>query len=203
MMRIVVIGGTGTIGRSVVTDFASEHEVISVGRTPNPDSVTVNMSQPESIGKMFGQIGKVDAIITTAGGVTFKPIDELDSQDVLNSLNDKLMGQINLVLIGKKYLNKGGSFTLTSGILSNRAIASGICASTVNGAINSFVQATACELIKHNIRINAVSPTVLKESYDNYFPYFSGFYPVSSKKVAYAYRMSVTGIETGRIFEVV
>ncbi|MDQ5921741.1 MAG: hypothetical protein QG673_1800 [Pseudomonadota bacterium] len=201
-MKILIIGGNGTIGSAVVKELSSEHQIISVGRTPNNDNIAVDMSDQQSIEQMFIKIGKIDAVIATAGGVIFKPIQELTPQDVINSLNDKLMGQVNLVLIGKQYLNKGGSFTLTSGILSKRAIAQGVCASTINGAVNSFVQASAFELIQDGIRINAISPTVLEESYNAYYPYFSGFYPVSSKKAAYAYIMSVTGIETGKIYEV-
>lgn len=32
------------------------------------------------------------------------------------------MGQVNLVLIGLNYINKGGSFTLTSGVVSHDPI---------------------------------------------------------------------------------
>ena len=202
-MKILIVGGTGTVGRAVVDDLDDEHEIICIGRNPNNDGIAVDIVDSASIEHMFAQIGKIDAIISTLGKVAFKTLDELNEHDMVDSISNKLMGQINLVLIGKSFLNNGGSFTLTSGILSDNFILSGICASTINCAINGFVRASSPELIKHNLRINAVSPTILEESYDAFYPYFSGFYPVSSKKVAFAYRRSVMGIETGKIFDVI
>jgi len=54
-------------------------------------------------------------------------------------IKGKLMGQINLVLIGKDYLSDGGSFTLTSGIASEHPARNGACVAMINGAVNSFV----------------------------------------------------------------
>lgn len=116
-------------------------------------------------------------------------------------LNNKLMGQVNLVLVGLKHINEGGSFTLTSGILSHDPIKFGSSASMVNGAIDSFVKSAAIEMPK-SIRINAVSPTVLTESLESYGPYFRGFESVSASRVALAYSKSVEGAQNGVIYQV-
>jgi hypothetical protein len=52
------------------------------------------------------------------------------------------------------------------------------------------------------IRINAVSPTVLKESMSKYAPFFRGFIAVDAEKAALAFSKSVEGLQTGRIYEV-
>ena len=111
------------------------------------------------------------------------------------------MGQVRLVLIGLKYINMGGSFTLTSGILSHDPIRLGSSAAMVNGAINSFVKTAAIEM-PHHIRINAVSPTVLSESMENYAPFFRGFESVPASRVALAYSKSVEGAQTGIVYRV-
>jgi NAD(P)-dependent dehydrogenase (short-subunit alcohol dehydrogenase family) len=202
-MKIILIGASGTIGKAVANDLGQDNEIIAVSRHPDKNGLSVDIQDSASIKNMYEKIGKVDAVIVTSGKVTFKPINKLTKEDFLDSFNYKLLGQLNLVLIGQNYLNSGGSFTLTSGIMSSAFIKDAVCATTVNCAINGFVKFTATEFIKYNFRINCVSPTILEESYDKLYPAFSGFYPVSSKKVAFAYRRSVTGIETGKIFDVV
>jgi hypothetical protein len=115
-------------------------------------------------------------------------------------LENKLMGQVRLVTEGLKYINEGGSFTLTSGLLSEDPIKYGVSASMVNGAINSFVRAASIEMPK-DCRINAVSPTLLKESVHEYGEYFKGFVPIAGEEVAQAYLKSVAGLQTGKVYQ--
>lgn len=99
------------------------------------------------------------------------------------------------------HLSDKGSITLISGILSEEPINWGVSASTVNGAIDHFVKAAACELPR-GLRINVVSPTVLAESMDKYADFFPGLVPVPAARVALAYQKSVLGIQTGQVFRV-
>ena len=110
-------------------------------------------------------------------------------------LHDKLLGQVDLALIGQHYLNEGGSITLTSGIVSAEPIRYGakLGHSAVRGG-------AAVEL--QGRRINAVSPSVLRESWGSYGPYFLGFEAVPAQRVALAYSRSVEGAQTGRVFQV-
>jgi NAD(P)-dependent dehydrogenase (short-subunit alcohol dehydrogenase family) len=87
----------------------------------------------------------------------------MQEADYAIGLEDKLMGQVNLVLIGREYVSEGGSFTLTTGVLDRDPIRQGTSASMVNGAINAFVRAAAIEMPRGQ-RINAVSPGVIEEA---------------------------------------
>ena len=199
-MKILIVGASGSVGSAVAADLGAEFEIITAGS--NSGDVLVDITSSQSIIAMYAKVGKIDAVVSTVGKVAFKPLNELTEIDFNSSFANKFMGQINLVLLGQKYLSTGGSFTLTSGILSHEFIPNGLCASAVNGAINSFVKASALELMHSDLRINAISPTILEGSYQDFYPLFSGFYPVSSKKVAFAYRKSVTGVQTGQVFSV-
>lgn len=114
-------------------------------------------------------------------------------------LQDKLMGQVNLLLIGREFANDGASFTFTSGILNRDPIRTGTSAALVNGAIDAFVKAAAIELPR-GLRINSVSPNVLLEAMGSYAPYFRGFKPVPAADVALAYAKSVEGLQTGQTY---
>jgi len=54
-------------------------------------------------------------------------------------IKSKLMGQINLVRIGKDYVPKSGSITLTTGILGDEPEFMTKIAAMVDGAIHGFV----------------------------------------------------------------
>lgn len=198
-MRIIVVGGKGVIGSAVVKELSVRHEVLIAGR--KDCDLDCELTSEESIRKMFIKAGKFDAVIVTAGNVVFADFSEMTAEKYAFGLQDKLMGQVNTVLIGKEYIHEGGSFTLTSGILSCDPIRTGTSASMVNGALECFVKAAAIEM-PHGIRINAICPTILQESMERFGAYFRGFDPVPASKVALAYSKSVEGHQTGQVYKV-
>ena len=198
-MKIVLIGASGTLGRAVAAELSIRHKVIGVGR--HSGEVHADIRDLQSVRALFQQTGEVDAIVNAAGSVHFGPWNELTTEKFDVGLRDKLMGQVNLVLAGQEALLDGGSFTLTSGILSEDPIRFGVCASLVNGALESFVRAAAIELPRR-LRINVVSPTVLQESMAAYGPYFQGFKPIPAADAALAYSKSIEGRQTGQVYRV-
>jgi len=198
-MKIIVIGATGTIGQEIVKNMEERHTVIKVGNTKGDFQVDIRSSQ--SILKLFDTIGKVDTIISACGNLHFGPLEEMTADDFNIGLQDKLLGQVNLALIGQHYLNDGGSITLSSGIVSAQPIVGGANATCVNAAIEGFVLGASIEL-KNSRRINAVCPSVVTESLDTYEPFFPGYESVSVSRVAKAYQRSVEGPLNGTIFKV-
>jgi NAD(P)-dependent dehydrogenase (short-subunit alcohol dehydrogenase family) len=199
MKKIVVIGATGTLGQAVSAELKARHEVIEVGATRG--QYQVDSTDPASVERLFCEIGKVDGVVTTTGKVHFGPLPDMSVEQFWVGLRDKLMGQINVVLAAQQYVNDGGSFTLTSGIIGDEPILQGASATTVNLALEGFVRGAAIELPR-GIRINVVSPTVLMEAMDAYAPYFRGFDPVTAQRAAMAYLRSVEGAQTGRVYRV-
>ncbi|WED43922.1 short chain dehydrogenase [Legionella cardiaca] len=198
-MKIIVIGASGTIGQAVVAELQSRHDIITAGFSSG--DINVDITDKTSIEIMFKKIQYIDAVVLTTGKVHFGEFMQMHEHEFNIGLQNKLMGQVNTVLIGRHYLNEGGSFTLTSGILSDDPIRYGSSASMVNGALHSFVLAAAIEMPKRQ-RINCVSPTVVTEAMENYAPYFRGYESVSAARVALAYSKSVEGLQTGQVYKV-
>ena len=198
-MKVVIVGGSGKIGSAVVAELKPRHEVVVLGRKTTP---AIDITNPASIGAAFAKLGRFDALVSATGGVKFAPFEQMTSADYEFGLKDKLMGQVNLVLVGREFVNDGGSFTLTSGILAHDPIRAGSSASMTNGALDSFVSAAAIELAR-GVRINVVSPTVITESMADYGPFFRGFEAVPASRVALAYAKSVEGAQTGQVYRVV
>lgn len=196
-MKILLIGASGTVGSAVATELAQRHDVVRIGR--NSGDFQVDIADPTSIRQLFEQVGRFDALVSAVGSVTFKALGEMADNDFILGLQNKLMGQVNLLLIGREFANDGASFTLTSGVLNRDPIRMGASAAMVNGALDAFVRAAAIELPR-GLRINAVSPTVLEEAMGSYAPYFRGYKPVPAADVALAYAKSVEGLQTGQVF---
>jgi NAD(P)-dependent dehydrogenase (short-subunit alcohol dehydrogenase family) len=200
-MKIVLIGASGDVGRAVAEELArdSRHEVIRVARTQG--DYQADIASDESVDALFKKTGRIDAIIVAAGNVILAPIEKMTTADFHKGLQDKLLSQVRVALIGQHHLNDRGSITLTSGIAVDDPIAQGSNAATSNAGIEGFVRAAACDFSR-GIRINAVSPTVLTESMDRFGPFFPGYESVPGTRVAMAYRRSIEGVQSGRVYRV-
>ena len=138
-MKILIIGGTGTIGKKVSDYLSKKHEIIIAGRESG--DVKVDIANCRSIEALFESVGKMDAIVCIAGEAKWATFDSMSEDDFYIGLKSKLMGQVNLVRIGQNYLNPGGSFTLTTGILADHPVFLTSSAAMVNGGIHSFFKA--------------------------------------------------------------
>lgn len=195
-MDIIVIGGNGLIGSAVVAELSQRHQVRIAGRAGG--DLVCDIKSDQSIRKMFEKAGNVDAVVMTTGTVHFAKLSEMNPEKYEIGLQDKLMGQVKVVLIGCNYLQDRGSFTLTSGILAVDPILTGSSASMVNGGLEAFTRAVAIEMPR-SIRINCISPTRITEA-ESYASSFRGFQPVPAARTALAYSKSVEGLQTGQIY---
>ena len=196
-MKIIIVGASGTMGKYLVSAFEKDHEVITAAS--KGCDVQVDITSSASIENLYKQVGAFDALISTAGPTFVGPWNKLTDKEFRLGVEGKMMGQINLVLIGQHYINPKGSFTLITGALSHDPQKNFANASAANGAVEAFVRAAAIEL-ENGIRINAVSPTVIENS-PQYFPFFPGDIPVTMQQLEYAFRKSIFGANTGQLIE--
>jgi len=189
-MKILIIGGNGTIGKKVSEHFAKKHEIIIGGR--NSGDVTVDIASSKSIEAMYESVGRVDAVVCIAGEAKWAAFDSMIEEDFYIGL------KVNLVRIGQNYLNAQGSFTLTTGILADHPVMLTTSPAMVNGGIHSFVKAVSLEL-RNGIRINVVSSGLVEDAVDKDEAYFPGHNPIPMKKVINGYVKSVEGKGTGEI----
>jgi NAD(P)-dependent dehydrogenase (short-subunit alcohol dehydrogenase family) len=196
-MKIIVIGSTGTIGRQVVKLLLRGHEIVKVAL--RDADFQVDIKSKASIEKLFREVRPFDAVVSAAGLAKFGTLDELSEEDYMFGLGDKLMGQVNIVRIGRNYINDKGSFTLTSGVLSQNPIPGSSSVSMVNAGVEGFVRAAALEM-RNGVRVNAVSPVFVKETLEAMGMDSSKGMP--AEKVALAYKESVEGLRNGEIIDV-
>ena len=201
-MKIVLIGANGKIGELVQKALAGAgHEIVKVGH--KSAAIFKSRSRTAKVsGSFIKPSGSFDAVaIATGQVVCCSAFGTRTAEKWQFSLGSKLMGQINLVQEAIPFISERGSFTLVSGILNDDPIFAGAAASTVSGALEAFVRAAAIELPK-GLRINVVSPTMLKESESQFAQFFTGMIPVEGWKVGQAYKRAILGAQTGRVYKV-
>jgi NAD(P)-dependent dehydrogenase (short-subunit alcohol dehydrogenase family) len=196
--KVLLIGASGTLGRAVHKQLSARHAVIAASRK---GKLKVDITDTASMRRLFDQVGTVDAIACAAGSVHFGALAEMTEEKFAIGLRDKLMGQVNLAMLGVDRLSDGGSITLITGVLAEQPIRYGASASMVNGALEAFVRAAAIELPR-GIRINAVSPNVFTESMPGYAPFFRGFEAIPVARAALAYSRSIEGAQTGQVYRI-
>lgn len=198
-MNVLLVGATGTLGSAVASVLRGRgHRVVTVGRTGG--DLHADLTDPEQTARVYASVEGMDAVVSAAGDVPYKPLLDMTPEDYLSAYRGKVAAQMELVRQGATHVAERGSFTLIAGVLGQEPIVTGSAAAMVNGAVESFVRAAALEIAPQ--RINAVSPTVFTESMPKYESYFPGISPVDLDLVARAYVRSVEGAETGRVFRV-
>ena len=95
-MRVLIIGGTGTIGSQAAAAFEElGDEVITVGRSTE---LSVDLEDPASITEMFNKVGRVDAVVTAMGSAPFVSIEDATADDFQAGISGKMLAQLNAVV---------------------------------------------------------------------------------------------------------
>jgi NAD(P)-dependent dehydrogenase (short-subunit alcohol dehydrogenase family) len=202
IMKIVLVGATGTIGKAVdkaLSASSARHEIVRVSRSHS--DFKVDIADPKSISALYEKIGAFDAVVSTTGDVHFGPLAEFTQEQFEVGLRSKLMGQVNLVALGLNHVRDGGSFTLITGQINEDPIRFGASGALVNAGVEGFVCSAAIEMPR-GVRINAVSPTMTEESQSAFGPFFPGQKPIPAAEAAGGFLKSVEGPQTGQVYRI-
>jgi len=194
--KVVIVGSTGIIGSKVVEVLKADYDLIEVNRTSG--DYQLDMQNAEEVETLFKKTGGFDALIATSGYGKWGTIDEHSISDFHDGLNSKLMGQVNLIMIGRKYANVGASFVITTGYLAQNPVVGGLSLGMINAGLEAFVRCAALEL--NDFSINAVSPSFAKETMELWGMESSSGIPAI--EFAKLYKQAIEEDKTGEIYRV-
>lgn len=197
MAKIIIVGATGTIGNAVADLLEPDHEVVRVGSSRGER--TVDLGSKESIEKLCETLGTFDHMICAAGVSRFARLTDASDDDFMVGVNNKLMGQINLVRVAQNCIRDNGSITITTGVLAREPWPGTVPTAMVNAGLEGFVLAAALDA-ERGIRINAVSPVFVTESAQKMGMDTAG--TMSAGETAKAYLAGINGQMTGHVLDV-
>ncbi|HHF0518557.1 TPA: short chain dehydrogenase [Vibrio alginolyticus] len=160
MKKVLILGSTGLVGSALVEKLKGSVEVVeaSFNHPENP----FDLANPDSLKALFEKVGNVDAILCTAGVANLSDWAAADDSEWEFGIKNKMMGQINTLRFGEKYVNDGGAIVLTSGVLAQYPFKGSSIVTTVNAAVEAAVKSASVEVDR--IRFNAVSPGWVAET---------------------------------------
>ncbi len=156
---IVVFGGSQGIGAEIVR-ICKEHKcrVYSFSRT---NGVDVNDMQAveKALHDVNEEQGRIDAVINTAGVLIRKPLNNMEDEDIVESVNTNLNGVVNVARASFPYLREshGALLFYTSSSYTRGRMFYSLYSAT-KAAIVNFTQAIADEWGDCNIRVNCINP---------------------------------------------
>ena len=172
--KVVILGGSAGIGLATAKAAADEGATIVIVSSnqqridaalkqlpQDSKGINADLSSEQQIKDLFNSLGNLDHLVYTAGE-TLKLINIADVTlvDAQRFFNLRYWGAFTSVKYAAPYINKGGSITLTGGIVSSRPGAGWSLGASICAAMEGFTRAMAIELAP--IRVNLVSPGVVK-----------------------------------------
>ena len=109
--RIIVVGGTGTIGSAVVAEMSRDHEVIVAGRTASRSVDLADLESIEAFVVAFGTRSRWRRLVVCAGGGLLGAVDDLDLEQFLPRLAPKLRGQVALARAASTVVRPGARWS--------------------------------------------------------------------------------------------
>ncbi len=160
-MKIIVVGGTGTIGTEVVSLLKKDHELIVVGKTSG--DYQIDIEDKTSIENLFKEVGKIDGIISMSGDAMLGSFLSQSDEDIDLAINSKLKGQMNLIRVGIPSVNENGFIIITTGTASHTPMPGASSIAMALAGLEGYVRAINNEKF-NGIKINTVSPGFVKET---------------------------------------
>jgi NAD(P)-dependent dehydrogenase (short-subunit alcohol dehydrogenase family) len=165
---VVLIGGSAGIGLETArTARAEGAEVILTGRNPERleqaaldvgarSTATFDATDPAALEEFFKDVpDPIDHILVTAGGPTYGPLLEMDSDRVRDGLSDHIVLGLEVARNAHKKMRPGGTLILMGGTGGRRIVRGLGIAGAATAAGPPFVAALALELAP--VRVNLIA----------------------------------------------
>jgi NAD(P)-dependent dehydrogenase (short-subunit alcohol dehydrogenase family) len=174
---VIVTGASQGIGAELVKAYRERgYRVVATARnikpTDDPDIAIVpgDIGDPDTARRVVATaleaFGRIDSLVNNAGIFVAKPFTQYTAQDYAAVTNVNLSGffHITQLAIAEMEKQRSGHVVSITTSLVDHAIAGvpSVLASLTKGGINAATKSLAIEYAKTGIRVNAVSPGIIK-----------------------------------------
>ena len=168
--RVVVIGSANGIGRAIAEKFATEGALVSgFDRVDcvSHDVTLGDVTRPDELRRFAACVGEVDHVVFCVGVGSGKfgfPFWNLDPSDWMRVLEINLVGAVNVAhAFAPKLIERGGgSMLFLVSVAGQIGSQTDPPYSASKAALINFTQCAAKDLAPHDVRVNALSPGMVK-----------------------------------------
>lgn len=172
---VVVIGGTGGLGREIVAHYAKkDQEVVLTGRDRgraeavaaefggNVRGLALDLAEPDALAGALADIGPVARLVLSAIDRGTNSVDSYNVQQAVDLATQKMVGYIEVVHALRSRLSDDSSILIFGGQARVRPYPGSTMVSTVNAGVIGMVRTLSVELAP--IRINSIHPGIVSDS---------------------------------------
>lgn len=185
LQRVIVIGGSGVIGRAVVAELAEEGARVGCTHQnrPPPDGVIarrLDLTEVDTIEPcvdgLVAELGGVDALVFCAGATSTCEPERFDAlDDVTASGWDRLMainvrGAFFVARAVARHMTSGGNIVLMGSVDGIKPVPTPVPFAVSKAALRGMVLSLTKALGAQNIRCNLVAPGILEEGASRLIP---------------------------------
>jgi len=173
----VITGASQGIGAALVKAYRDRnYRVVATARSIKPSndddvlSVAGDIADPKTaervIAEAMGRFGRIDTLVNNAGIFIAKPFTQYAEADFAGALAINVGGFFRITQLAIAEMEKQGSghvVQVTTSLV-DHAIdgVPSVLASLTKGGLNAATKSLAIEYAKRGIRVNAVSPGIIK-----------------------------------------
>lgn len=173
----VITGASQGIGAGLVKAFLDrDYRVVANSRSIQPSSDPDVLAVPGDIAdravaeriiqQAMARFGRIDTLVNNAGVFIAKPFTAYTVEDYANTLAVNLNGFFHITQAAVAEMEKhgGGHVVSITTTLAEQAIdgVPSVLASLTKGGLNAATKSLAIEYAKRGVRVNAVSPGIIK-----------------------------------------
>lgn len=173
----IVTGASQGIGAALVKAYRDrDYRVVATSRSiqqgNDPDVLAVagDIGDPATakrvVAEAIARFGRVDTLVNNAGIFTAKPFTAFTQEDFDANLSTNVVGFFHVTQRAVAQMLKQGSghvVSITTSLTDNaNSQVPSVLASLTKGGLNAATKSLAIELADKGVRVNAVSPGVIK-----------------------------------------
>ena len=173
----IVTGASQGIGASLVKAFRDRNYRVvansrSIQPSSDPDVIAIAGDIAERavaeriVAEALARFGRIDTLVNNAGIFTAKPFTAFTAEDYAANIAVNLTGFFHITQLAIAEMEKQGSGHVVSVTtsLTDHAIdgVPAVLAALTKGGLNAATKSLAIEYAKRGVRVNAVSPGVIK-----------------------------------------